>query len=315
VTDWRVERERMSEMRVAARVFASAAMDLPALRVATYNIHGCVGLDRRCDPSRIAAVLREIDADILCLQEVNAVGAGGGNGDQASYLAEATSRSVILSVASRSRGRFANAILTRFAPLATRAIDLAVSGYEPRGAIDVDLPIGDRILRVMATHFGLHAGERRLQASRLIAALGEPMASRPVPHAVLLVGDLNEWRSRAGGVRALDKCFGPSAAPRTFPSWMPVLPLDRIYAFGPAILRDVHVYRSPLARLASDHLPLVGTLWWTKEQPRRLRGWGADRPPGGRHIVEHPSAAARDEPPPQRKTPRPRAFASPRRRD
>ena len=285
----------MSEMRKAARAFASAAANLPALRVATYNIHGCVGLDRRYDPDRIAAVLREIDADILCLQEVEARGVHSPNGGQASYLAEATNRSVIVSVAARGRGRFANAILTRFPPLATRVIDLAVPGYEPRGAIDVDLPIDDRILRVMATHFGLHAGERRLQANRLIAALGEPTASRPIPHAVLLVGDLNEWRGRAGGVRALDRCFGPSAAPRTFPSWMPVLPLDRIYAFGPAILRDVHVYRSPLARLASDHLPLVGTLWWTNAPSgRRQRGWEVDWRQKGRYAVGRPNAAARE---------------------
>jgi endonuclease/exonuclease/phosphatase family metal-dependent hydrolase len=259
----------MSKMRTAARIVDFAAAELPAIRVVTYNIHGCVGLDRRCDPARIAAVLREIDADIVCLQEVDARGVRGADVDQAAYLAEATDRRVVLGTAARRRGRFANAILTRFPPLAARAIDLAVPGYEPRGAIDVDLMIGDRILRVMATHFGLHAGERRLQANRLIEALGEPTATSGAPHAVLLVGDLNEWRGRAGGVRALDLCLGPSATPRTFPSWMPVLPLDRIYAFGPAMLRDVHVYRSPLARLASDHLPLVGSLWWSTVQPRR----------------------------------------------
>ena len=257
----------MSEMGAAARNLAAPLAELPVLRVATYNIHGCVGLDWRYDPARIAAVLREIDADIVCLQEVDA---RGGNEDQAAYLAEATGRSVILGAAARGRRRFANAVLTRFAPLATRAIDLAVPGYEPRGAIDVDLMIGHRILRVMATHFGLHAGERRFQANRLIAALGEPATDGPPPRAVLLVGDLNEWRGRAGGVRALDRRLGPSATPRTFPSWMPVLPLDRIYAFGPALLRDVHVYRSPLARLASDHLPLVGSLWWTNVPPRHL---------------------------------------------
>jgi endonuclease/exonuclease/phosphatase family metal-dependent hydrolase len=267
----------MSEKRTAMRAFDAAVAEPPALRIVTYNIHGCVGLDRRRDPARIAAVLREIDADIVCLQEVAARGARGPNGDQAAYLAEATDHNVILGGTARGRGRFANAILTRFPPVATRAIDLAVPGYEPRGAIDVDLMIGDRILRVMATHFGLHAGERRLQANRLIAALGEPAAtSGPSPHAVLLVGDLNEWRGRAGGVGALDQCLGPSAAPRTFPSWMPVLPLDRIYAFGPAMLRDVRVYRSPLARLASDHLPLVGTMRWSTVQPRRRpRNWPA----------------------------------------
>jgi endonuclease/exonuclease/phosphatase family metal-dependent hydrolase len=260
----------MSEMHMAARRMAPAAAELHSLRVATYNIHGCVGLDWRYDPARIAAVLREIDADIFCLQEVAARGSRDPSDDEAAHLAEATGRSVIIGTAvCGRRGRYVNAILTRFPPLATRAIDLAVRGCDPRGAIDVDLMVGDRILRVIASHFGLRAGERRLQANRLIAALGE-QASRPgaSADAVVLVGDLNEWRGRAGGVRALDKCLGPSATPRTFPSWMPVLPLDRIYAFGPAMLRDVEVYRSPLARIASDHLPLVGSLRWTNLAPR-----------------------------------------------
>ncbi len=249
----------------AARAFAPAGEQSPALRVATYNIHGCLGVDRRYDPARIAAVLREIDADIACLQEVGVRRANGLHDDQADYLAEATGCRVILGAGARAhRGRFANAILTRFPIVAARAIDLAVSVYEPRAALDAELMVGNRMLRVLATHFGLHAGERRLQANRLIAALGEPCTpGRAAADAVLLVGDLNEWRGRSGGIRALDRCLGPSAAPRTFPSWMPVLPLDRIYADGPAVLRDLRVYRSPLARLASDHLPLVGSLWWT----------------------------------------------------
>jgi endonuclease/exonuclease/phosphatase family metal-dependent hydrolase len=259
----------MSEIRVA-RHFVPTAAETPTIRVVTYNIHGCVGLDRRYDPARIAAVLREIDADIACLQEVDGR-RGGLRAEQAAYLGEATGRQVILGAAHHRGGRFANAVLTRFPALTARTIDLAVSGYEPRVAIDADLLIGGRILRVMATHFGLHANERRLQANRLVAALGERAGTNRVPaHAVLLVGDLNEWRGRnGGGIRALDRCLGPSAMPRTFPSWMPVLPLDRIYALGPAVLRDVEVWRSPLARVASDHLPLIGSLFWSSAQPRR----------------------------------------------
>jgi len=276
----------MLDNRGAARILAAAAAELPLLKVATYNIHGCVGVDRRYDPARIAAVLHEIDADIACLQEVGVRRANGFHDDQAAYLAEATGRRVILGAHARGRrGRFANAILTRFPVVAARGIDLAVSDYEPRGALDADLMIGDRVLRVLATHFGLHAGERRLQAARLIAALGEPFApSRRPANAVLLVGDLNEWRGRSGGIRALDRCLGPSAAPRTFPSWMPVLPLDRIYADGPALLREVHVYRSPLARLASDHLPLVGSLSWIDGEGSRREPRPLPRRRAGAHL-------------------------------
>lgn len=237
----------------------------------TYNIHTCVGVDRRYDPDRIAAVLREIDADVACLQEVDARPGVGRRADQWAYLGEATGCRVILGSAKRGQcGRFTNAILTRFAVLTARSIDLTVADYEPRGAIDAQLLVGTRVLRVLATHFGLRAGERRLQANRLMAALGESSpASRRMADAVLLMGDLNEWRGRSGAVRAIDRRLGESAAGRTFPSWMPVLALDRIYAGGPAVLRDVRVYRTPLARLASDHLPLVGSLSWGVRDYRR----------------------------------------------
>ena len=288
----KLEGKLMSEIGAAARYFVPAAAEMPTVRVVTYNIHGCVGLDRRYDPARIAAVLREIDADIACLQEVDGR-RGGLRAEQAAYLGEATGRQVILGAAHHRGGRFANAVLTRFPSLTARTIDLAVSGYEPRVAIDADLLIGGRILRVMATHFGLHANERRLQANRLVAALGEPAGrNRVPPHAVLLVGDLNEWRGRnGGGIRALDRCLGPSAMPRTFPSWMPVLPLDRIYALGPAVLRDIEVCRSPLARVASDHLPLTGSLFWSsgearrQQRPRAPHGAAVDTHPGPRLVM------------------------------
>ena len=269
--------ERVESSNPAARLIrVRVAAQTPPVRVVTYNIHTCVGVDRRYDPGRISMVLREIDADIACLQEVDAGRPGERHSDQWAYLGVATGCRVIKGTGVRQPpGRFGNAILTRFPVLAARLIDLTVAGYEPRAAIDADVLIGDRVLRVIATHFGLHAAERRQQANRVMAALGEPVpASRREAHAVLLMGDLNEWRGRHGAIRSLDRRLGPSTAARTFPSWMPLLSLDRIYAGGPAILRDVDVYRSPLARLASDHLPLVGSLSWSARDQRdreRLR--------------------------------------------
>jgi endonuclease/exonuclease/phosphatase family metal-dependent hydrolase len=252
------------DSRASIRPQAIAPGDGLSVRVATYNIHTCVGVDRRYDPGRVAAVLREIDADIACLQEVDARRGTGRYADQWAYLGEATGCRVVLGGGVGDwGGRFGNAILTRFPVLTAHSIDLSVGGWEPRGAIDADLLFGDRVLRVIATHFGLRATERRLQANRLVSALaGSLPPHRREAEAVLLMGDLNEWRGRSGAIRAFDRQLGPSAAERTFPSWMPVLALDRIYADGPAVLRDVEVYRSPLARLASDHLPLVGNLYW-----------------------------------------------------
>ena len=264
---------------------AASAPDRSCLRVATYNIHACVGVDRRCDPARVAAVLRGIGADIVCLQEVGANPTIGRHADQWEYLGEATGCRVILGSGIREhRRRFLNAILTRLPVLRARSIDLTIPGHEPRGAIDAELEAGERVLRVVATHFGLHAGERRLQANRLVAALGEPpAANREAADAVLLMGDLNEWRGRSGVIDMLDRRLGPSPAPRTFPSWLPVLPLDRIYTDGPAVLGDVSVCRTPLARLASDHLPLVGDLFWSRHDhtSRAGRRFGEFRNLGG----------------------------------
>lgn len=282
------------ENRIGARPLLSGVAGASAIRVVTYNIHTCVGVDGRYDPGRIVAVLREIDADIACLQEVGARRGIGRHSDQWAYLGEATGCRVILGTGIRQhRGRFGNAILTRFPIVAARSIDLTVVGHEPRGAIDADLLIADRVLRVIATHFGLRASERRLQANRLMNLLGETStASRREAGAVLLMGDFNEWRGRSGAIRVFDRRLGPSAAERTFPSWMPVLALDRIYAEGPAVLDEVSVYRSPLARLASDHLPLVGTLFWDgrglwrRDRPRLPRRSLRSRPSVGAATVE-----------------------------
>jgi endonuclease/exonuclease/phosphatase family metal-dependent hydrolase len=286
-------RQLMPHDAAAARQLVIAA-DLPALKVATYNIHTCVGIDRRHDPARIAAVLREIDADIVSLQEVDAKSRFGRQFDQWAFLAAATGRNMVPSGASRQhRGRFGNAILSRFPALSVRSIDLSIGGYEPRSAIDVDLLVGDRVLRVVGTHFGLRAGERQLQANRLLAALAEPLpAHRPRAAAILVMGDLNEWRGQGGSIRALDRRLGESLLPRSFPSWLPVLPLDRIYAGEPAALRDVAVYRSPLARVASDHLPVVAEFCWSGPQAPNGVAHGASRAPRRKKPVNGSPTAA-----------------------
>ena len=263
----RVDRRR-SRLSVATEI-GTAEEAGPSLVVATYNVHTCVGTDRRYDPARIAAVLCELGADIISLQEVVAHREGANLPDQGSFLAQETGLQAIgLPSGADHRSRFGNAILTRLPVLGVRHIDLSINGYAPRGALDVDLDAGRYRLRVVATHFGLRGGERRAQAQRLLGALtGRDAGNSAIPAvdagtAILMMGDLNEWRGRRGGIRALDRELGHAPAPRTFPSWCPILPLDRIYAAPPALLRDFDVHRSPLARLASDHLPLRARLAW-----------------------------------------------------
>ncbi|HLJ65202.1 MAG TPA: endonuclease/exonuclease/phosphatase family protein [Stellaceae bacterium] len=232
----------------------------PRLVVASYNIHSGVGVDRRYEPARIIAVLKELDADIVGLQEVDARHRRHFTLDQWSYFAEATGLQAIPGPnISDHRGRFGNAILTRLPIRSFRHIDLSVADYEPRGAIEAVLCAGKRDLRVVVTHLGLHAGERRQQITRLLEALDHHAGA---PEAMIVIGDLNEWRGRRGGIEMLERRLGRAPAPRSFPAFMPILPLDRVYAGGGLALRGLRVHRSTLARVASDHLPLRAVIGW-----------------------------------------------------
>ena len=254
-----LRRRRIRFIRTERRLMP--AVDLV---VATYNVHTGVGVDRRYDPGRCAAVMRELGADIIALQEVDARHRDNRHHDQWVFFAEETGMTAIPGPnVLNHRGRFGNALLTRWPILNVRAVDLSVDGREPRGAIDADLAVGNRVLRVIATHFGLRAPERQIQAQRLLAALEAEDGIRR--DGIVVMGDLNEWRGRRGGVRTMDREIGRAPTPRTFPSWCPLLPLDRIFVGLAVDLAHTEVHRSPLARVASDHLPLRAALRWRDE--------------------------------------------------
>jgi endonuclease/exonuclease/phosphatase family metal-dependent hydrolase len=136
-----------------------------------------------------------------------------------------------------------------------RITDLSWRGREPRGAIAIDLDCGGTDLRVVATHLGLRPAERRDQVQQLLHLFRE----RPDDHSVLL-GDLNEWFLWGRPLRRLHRHFKATPSIATFPSFMPVLALDRVWAHPRAMLKKVSVHRTALARRASDHLPLVADL-------------------------------------------------------
>jgi endonuclease/exonuclease/phosphatase family metal-dependent hydrolase len=223
------------------------------LRVATWNIHAGVGVDRHFAPARIETVLREIDADIVALQEVPLGGEHWPNLLQ--QLAQSTQSVGVdgftFSVGTR---RFGNAILSRYPVLVTRRIDISFGSREPRGALDADIYCHGHRLRVIATHLGLRAAERRAQVARLLQAFD----TSDMP--VLLMGDVNEWFVWGRPLRTLISHFQAVPAPATFPAWCPLLALDRIWIRPRYRLARVHVHGSPMARVASDHRPLVALI-------------------------------------------------------
>jgi endonuclease/exonuclease/phosphatase family metal-dependent hydrolase len=231
--------------------------------VATYNIHSCVGNDGHLDPERIARVIRELNADVIALQEVDARLGDAGYVDQWAFLAAASGYYCTPGISLRTQRReFGNALLTRHAIHDLQLHDISFEVREPRGAIDATLTIEGRLLRVIATHFGLRRAERRYQAGRLAAIVRDPMSV--VPAGTLLLGDLNEWRPGSPSLTALLTNFQPAPAPRSYPALRPLLPLDRIIARGGARLSQILPHRSSLARLASDHLPVRARLSWAE---------------------------------------------------
>jgi endonuclease/exonuclease/phosphatase family metal-dependent hydrolase len=226
------------------------------LRVATFNIHQGVGGDGRRDPARVSAVIRGLAAGVVALQEVDSAPLGPGS-FQMDYLAGTTGYTAVPGTTIHGGGcDFGNVLLSAYPVTAVRHIDLSVRDREPRGAIDAELRVAGRPLRVLATHLGLRARERARQTEWLLAALGVGDG----PPAVLL-GDINEWWPWSRSLRRLRRRLGGAPAPPAYPAGWPILALDRIWAASGASLADVRAVRTPQARAASDHLPVVGRVW------------------------------------------------------
>jgi endonuclease/exonuclease/phosphatase family metal-dependent hydrolase len=155
----------------------------------------------------------------------------------------------------RRNGHYGNVLLTSHKVLTVHKLDLSYPSREPRGAIDADLFIDGETVRVIVTHLGLLPAERRFQVRKLLAALSEQRT-----RTVILLSDFNEWLPVGRSLRWIHTHLGKTALVRTFPSRFPVFALDRIWVSPPAALTELCCVRTPLSRLASDHLPLRATI-------------------------------------------------------
>jgi endonuclease/exonuclease/phosphatase family metal-dependent hydrolase len=247
------------------------------LIVASYNIHRGVGLDRRPDLERIAEVIREIEPDIVGLQEVVRE-PGPGHEDQAAWLADALGMALVMGeTRAFGNGTYGNAVLTRTKVLSSERCDLTQGGREPRGCLRVDLAVNGTAIHLFNCHLGLGLSERRQQLRILAGFLGE--SARLLGPRVLM-GDFNEWHP--GPItRRLRREFVSRMRRmrRTHPSVFPLFPLDRIYWDAELEGEEFHVHRTRLARIASDHLPVVARLR-VRHAPPPVPAWvGADALP------------------------------------
>ncbi len=226
-----------------------------AIRVASYNIHGWVGSDGKLDPARIIGIIRQLDARVVALQEVE-LPIPGTEFPDGVYLEKETGMKLVAGpTIYKEKGTYGNVLLTSLPVISNRRHDLSYRLREPRGAIDVNLRLKGRSLRVVATHLGLLGRERHWQVRKLVEAVDFDEADH-----LVLMGDFNEWLFFSRAMRHIRRSLHSKPSPRTFPSGFPLLPLDRIWVKPDNILEGVDVYRNPVAVKASDHLPVVAEL-------------------------------------------------------
>jgi endonuclease/exonuclease/phosphatase family metal-dependent hydrolase len=231
------------------------------LRVVTYNIHRCRGLDRRVRPERIAAVLATIDPDIVAMQEV--VGAGLSGPGHAEQLGAALGMGWVMAPTRElRRHQFGNVVLSRLPIREHTRIDLSWKTCEPRCSQRVSVDLGEgKLLHVYNAHLGTALLERRYQAPRLAHWIDD----RKVAGPKIVLGDFNEWSRGlvadvlAQRLKSLD-LYPHLRRRRTYPGFFPLLHLDHIYFAGNIDIRHVELPRTRLALVASDHLPLVADI-------------------------------------------------------
>ena len=233
------------------------------IRVATYNIHKCLGLDRRTSPERIAAVIAELDADVVALQEVLDVQNGRPEFNQARQI-NSTLRCYEWCFGENRRlhgGPYGNMTLSRFPVQVCQNYDVTWRHRERRGCLRTDVVLGkDAVLHVFNVHLGTSYMERRHQARTLLS--DKVLNRKECRGPRIVVGDFNEW-TRGLASRLMRDAF-EVVEPRTFlrhartyPGVLPLLHLDHFYYDEQLSLRHFRLHRSRKALIASDHLPLV----------------------------------------------------------
>ena len=232
------------------------------IRIVTYNVHKCVGMDRRMRPERIASVLRETGGDIIALQEVLSIDGHAHELHQARFIAEELGMDYRIGENRRLRGgAYGNVVLSRRPMVKAENHDITWRGRERRGCLRVDLPLDDRQhLHVFNIHLGTAFIERRFQGRKLLS--DEILNSRSLQGPRVVLGDFNEWthglasRLLSAHFKSADVRYHLRSA-RTYPGILPLVHLDHIYYDDALELKSLTLHRSRTALLASDHLPLV----------------------------------------------------------
>jgi endonuclease/exonuclease/phosphatase family metal-dependent hydrolase len=236
------------------------------LRVATYNVHGCIGMDRHRSEVRIAEVIAEMAVDIVALQELDLGRRRSAGVDQTGMIAEQLEwHSHFYPAMRRDDEQYGNAILSRFPFTFCRAAQLPGTApffcRENRSAIEIDIETNLGAVHVINTHLGLGWRERLLQAQLFTSAERHAAIVGDAP--LILLGDFNSlpgsgpYRALTRHLRNVRELVRATRPIGTFPTWFPALAVDHIFVNAALHPVSLTVHRSPAARIASDHFPLV----------------------------------------------------------
>jgi endonuclease/exonuclease/phosphatase family metal-dependent hydrolase len=229
------------------------------LRIASYNVHGCRGTDGRKDAARIVSVIEELGCDTIGLQEVDY---------RLDYIALKLGMQAIPGLTlERHDGPYGNALITRRKVLDVRRLGFTYSKREPRNALDVDLEVEGETVRVIVTHLGLWPAERRYQVKKILSLVRQT----PIHERVVILGDINEWLPLGRPLRWMHGLLGKAPYERSFPSRWPLFALDRAWVRPRHALLALKAHRSPLAVIASDHLPVKALVATHEAHVRALR--------------------------------------------
>jgi endonuclease/exonuclease/phosphatase family metal-dependent hydrolase len=233
------------------------------IRVATYNVHKCRGLDRRTNPDRIAGVIAALDADIIAIQEIVDARNGKPEFDQARRIHSQLNGYEFCFGENRRLhgGAYGNVTLSRFPVQLCENYDLTWRYRERRGCLRTDISLAKRtVLHLFNVHLGTSFAERRHQGRKLLT---DEILTRPeYAGPRIVVGDFNEW-TRGLASRLMGHAFAEVKPgkflrySRTYPGILPMLHLDHFYYDKHLALKSFRLYRSRSALVASDHLPMV----------------------------------------------------------
>lgn len=256
------------------------------ISVASYNIQKSVGTDFRRRPARILAVLHELDADVVALQEVDRRFGARVSSLSAEAIETDTGYTPIgFGVRERSLGWHGNTILVRKGTEVLAQRTLALPRLEPRGAVLADLRIRGFSLRVVGMHLGLVGLWRKRQAIAVLEHLEELEDVLPT----VIMGDFNEWSVEGGCFRLFAAEHNISAPGPSYPSVRPMLQLDRVVTSLDLEIESAGVHASRRARTASDHLPVWAKLTYAGAEASRVREHVAEThslfdEPGGKRL-------------------------------